>query len=78
MFGKHPCSKDCPRRSPICHGTCPDYATIDKARLERVNKSKGWDDAACMMLPNERARRFENARKAQARAKTEREVLYGK
>jgi hypothetical protein len=22
---ENPCRKDCPRRSPVCHSSCPDY-----------------------------------------------------
>lgn len=40
---ENPCKRDCPRRSPTCHSSCPDYAKYKrylkrkKAAIEKVN-----------------------------------------
>jgi hypothetical protein len=44
---KNPCTKDCPRRSPTCHSSCPDYPKYKKFLKHRkalIRKSKVYDD----------------------------------
>ena len=31
---KHPCQKDCPRRTAECRKTCPEYAAYARAKQE--------------------------------------------
>lgn len=33
----NPCRRDCPRRSPTCHASCPDYADY-KEKLNKENE----------------------------------------
>jgi hypothetical protein len=44
---ENPCKKDCPRRSSVCHSSCPDYDKY-KRFLEHkkslIRKSKVYDD----------------------------------
>ena len=35
----NPCKRDCPKRSPTCHGSCPDYADY-KERLNKENAER--------------------------------------
>ena len=39
----NPCKRDCPKRSPTCHGSCPEYAdyreSLDKEN-ELIHKKK--------------------------------------
>ena len=34
----NPCKRDCPKRSPTCHVSCPEYAEY-KAKREKENES---------------------------------------
>lgn len=39
-----PCQRDCPRRSPTCHASCPDYAEFAaKAAAEREQRHREWE-----------------------------------
>lgn len=44
---ENPCRKDCPRRSPVCHSSCPDYPKYKKF-LERkkalIRKGQIYDE----------------------------------
>ena len=35
-----PCDRDCPERSPTCHGSCERYAVYDRERKQR--REKQW------------------------------------
>lgn len=32
---RHPCKKDCPRRSTTCRSECPDWAEYEAEKAER-------------------------------------------
>lgn len=34
----NPCVKDCPRRSPACHGSCEKYAAFAEERRQIYDK----------------------------------------
>lgn len=70
------CLPDCPRRSAYCHATCPDYAPIEKARMEKAKKNAILHEVSYMMLPGVRSKRFRTAMKAANKQKNRRQI-YG-
>ena len=36
---QNPCSKNCPKRSPVCHCACPDYLAFFEER-QRENQER--------------------------------------
>ena len=40
---KHPCAKDCPRRSAECRSTCPEWAEYEAAKkADYAEREKRW------------------------------------
>lgn len=54
----NPCKRDCPKRSPTCHGSCPDYADYK----ERLNKEN-----ALIRKKQDEKRRLDDAEVARSR-----------
>ncbi len=39
MAVPNPCTKDCPKRSPTCHGECEEYLAFFEER-QRINQER--------------------------------------